>query len=332
MPRAVVIPPGVKHYYLRLESSVKLRRLTPATASKPRPAGRLTLKQKRVKRDQARKAAARAPKDGEAHPLLVRAAEGVRALRPSSSLLFLCRSSGLTVRRAARELRELGLPAVPLHEAIGLEHAAPADLLSSANSDDAVEVQSTSAAGAAEVAESPRTRRERLAERALAERGPSRPSDTSAALQLRHKQVSAAFSSRLGAFQGLSEAGTAEGDGDGDGKSEGAEDSPLLVTFEDMARGLHFDAVEAVFIVGLPDSPATYLHLAGRTGRQPVLKGTVVTICPGQSHEQLLGWANRLGGIAIQPLPYGDDDSDNDPEKGEAEEAVDDEDAAVPHL
>ena len=46
-----------------------------------------------------------------------------------------------------------------------------------------------------------------------------------------------------------------------------------------------------------------YLHLAGRTGRQPVLEGTVVTICPGQSHEVLLGWRTRLGGIAIRQLP-----------------------------
>ena len=69
-----------------------------------------------------------------------------------------------------------------------------------------------------------------------------------------------------------------------------------------MARGLHFDAVDAVFILGMPDSPATYLHLAGRTGRQPVLKGTVVTICPGKAHEQLLGWSKRLGGIRFQHL------------------------------
>ena len=69
-----------------------------------------------------------------------------------------------------------------------------------------------------------------------------------------------------------------------------------------MARGLHFDAVDAVFIVGMPDSPATYLHLAGRTGRQPVLEGTVVTICPGSSHEVLQGWSTRLGGIDIEQL------------------------------
>ena len=61
--------------------------------------------------------------------------------------------------------------------------------------------------------------------------------------------------------------------------------------------------VDVVIIVGMPDSPATYLHLAGRTGRQPVLEGTVVTICAGQSHEVLLGWRKRLGGIDIRPLP-----------------------------
>ena len=41
-----------------------------------------------------------------------------------------------------------------------------------------------------------------------------------------------------------------------------------------MARGLHFEGVEMVFILGLPDSPATYLHLAGRAS--PV---QVVALC-----------------------------------------------------
>jgi len=58
--------------------------------------------------------------------------------------------------------------------------------------------------------------------------------------------------------------------GDGDA-------APLLITFEENARGIHFDAVEVVFIMGMPSNPSTYLHLAGRTGRQPVLDGTVVT-------------------------------------------------------
>ena len=58
----------------------------------------------------------------------------------------------------------------------------------------------------------------------------------------------------------------------------------------------YIDIIPAVGILGLPDSPAMYLHLAGRTGRQPVLKGEVVIICPGKSHESLLGWANWLAG------------------------------------
>lgn len=79
-------------------------------------------------------------------------------------------------------------------------------------------------------------------------------------------------------------------------------EAPLVVTFEDMARGLHFDGVETVYILGLPDSPATYLHLAGRTGRQPVLSGTVVTLCPGNSHQQLTSWAQRLGGVEFERI------------------------------
>ena len=38
------------------------------------------------------------------------------------------RLSSVTVRRASRELRELGLEVMPLHEAIGLEHAPRAEV------------------------------------------------------------------------------------------------------------------------------------------------------------------------------------------------------------
>ena len=69
-----------------------------------------------------------------------------------------------------------------------------------------------------------------------------------------------------------------------------------------MARGLHFDAVDTVFILGIPDSPATYLHLAGRTGRYPVLEGQVVTLCPRAAHTQLTGWSTRLGGIQFEEV------------------------------
>ena len=103
--------------------------------------------------------------------------------------------------------------------------------------------------------------------------------DPSERLQQRHARVR-----RVRRAAGVGEGGGEGADGDGGGAAGGGASAPLLVTFEDMARGLHFDAVEAVFILGLPDSPATYLHLAGRTGRQPVLDGQVITLCPRGGH------------------------------------------------
>ena len=133
--------------------------------------------------------------------------------------------------------------------------------------------------------------------------------DPSERLQQRHARVAAAFAAQLSVGEGGGEGA----DGDGGGAAGGGASAPLLVTFEDMARGLHFDAVEAVFILGLPDSPATYLHLAGRTGRQPVLDGQVITLCPRGGHTQLLGWSERLGGVEFQELRL-------DGEAGAAEE------------
>ena len=43
------------------------------------------------------------------HPLLGALAAAIHELQPRSALVFLCRSSGLTVRRAAKQLGEVGL-------------------------------------------------------------------------------------------------------------------------------------------------------------------------------------------------------------------------------
>ena len=143
--------------------------------------------------------------------------------------------------------------------------------------------------------------------------------DTSGALRLRHRAVSDAFTAQLTARR------AADGS-DSAGGGAAAAERPVLVTFEDMARGLHFDAVDAVFILGLPDSPATYLHLAGRTGRQPVLEGSVITISPGKSQEQLFSWSTQLGGIKFEPLAPADDGARGD---SEAEEAVEQQEEEV---
>jgi hypothetical protein len=82
------------------------------------------------------------------------------------------------------------------------------------------------------------------------------------------------------------------------------EDTPaFLVTFEGSARGLHFEGVDVVFVVGRPASAASYLHLAGRVGRSSpsengdvvVRPGTVVSICTKGSATELEKWTKQVG-------------------------------------
>ena len=83
------------------------------------------------------------------------------------------------------------------------------------------------------------------------------------------------------------------------------EKSPVLVTFEATARGLHFDAVDLVIVVGLPKTSGSYLHLAGRTGRRlndDTVPGTVVTLCAPKAQAVLRSWSKQLGDITFEPL------------------------------
>lgn len=85
---------------------------------------------------------------------------------------------------------------------------------------------------------------------------------------------------------------------------------PFLVTFEGSARGLHFDAVDAVFVVGRPSSAASYLHLAGRVGRSSadadgnvvVRPGTVVSVCTKGSAGELEKWTKQIGGTDLKEM------------------------------
>lgn len=153
------------------------------------------------------------------------------------------------------------------------------------------------------------------------EERPDETADPSARLQRRHAAVAEVFAAKLQPSAGADAsdvAGTPR-DATSGGVVTALGSDPLIVTFEDMARGLHFDGVENVFILGMPDSPATYLHLAGRTGRRggpagAVIDGTVVTICPSKGFVQLQGWAQRLGGIEFTELelpPDGESDLDH---------------------
>ena len=86
----------------------------------------------------------------------------------------------------------------------------------------------------------------------------------------------------------------------------------LLVTFEGSARGLHFDGVDTVFVVGRPTSAASYLHLAGRVGRSmandgstsqvEVRPGTIISFCSKGRVTELEKWTNQIGGTKLEEL------------------------------
>ncbi|KAL7473101.1 hypothetical protein ACHAXS_013459 [Conticribra weissflogii] len=92
---------------------------------------------------------------------------------------------------------------------------------------------------------------------------------------------------------------------------------PVLVTFEGSARGLHFDGVDAVFVVGRPTSAASYLHLAGRVGRAmaasdvedgssvgkvEIRPGTIISFCSKGRVAEMKKWTSQIGGTALEEI------------------------------
>ncbi|KAL7483625.1 hypothetical protein ACHAW6_009269 [Cyclotella cf. meneghiniana] len=101
---------------------------------------------------------------------------------------------------------------------------------------------------------------------------------------------------------------------DDDGVNE-VELPPVLVTFEGSARGLHFDGVDIVFVVGRPTSAASYLHLAGRVGRAipklhadmnnrkvEVRPGVIVSFCSKGRVAELEKWTKQVGGTELKEI------------------------------
>lgn len=102
------------------------------------------------------------------------------------------------------------------------------------------------------------------------------------------------------------------------GNGEEVEIPPVLVTFEGSARGLHFDEVDIVFVVGRPSSSASYLHLAGRVGRSmsspddpafqgktgevEVRPGTIVSFCSKGRVAELEKWTSQVGATGLQEI------------------------------
>eukprot|EP00933_Yihiella_yeosuensis_P015934 TRINITY_DN13763_c0_g2_i1.p1 TRINITY_DN13763_c0_g2~~TRINITY_DN13763_c0_g2_i1.p1 ORF type:complete len:958 (-),score=146.44 TRINITY_DN13763_c0_g2_i1:320-3154(-) len=78
-------------------------------------------------------------------------------------------------------------------------------------------------------------------------------------------------------------------------KKRGEVTSPILVGFEGTARGMHFDGVETVYILGIPTKPLVYCHMAGRVGRLGQKGGKVISIVPKRTAKVLHSWSKQLG-------------------------------------
>jgi len=64
-------------------------------------------------------------------------------------------------------------------------------------------------------------------------------------------------------------------------------DAPIFVVPEGSARGLDYGGVEAVFILGMPSDAASYMHMAGRTGRLPHPQGSAVHFGSGMQIDKV---------------------------------------------
>uniref|UniRef100_A0A7S2NFN6 Helicase ATP-binding domain-containing protein n=1 Tax=Zooxanthella nutricula TaxID=1333877 RepID=A0A7S2NFN6_9DINO len=72
-------------------------------------------------------------------------------------------------------------------------------------------------------------------------------------------------------------------------------------------RGLHIENIDAVVLVGCPESCGEYIHAAGRTSRyhfgSPKHRGgSVVTICPDSVAHKIFSWA-KLAGFKVVEEP-----------------------------
>eukprot|EP00930_Biecheleria_cincta_P045792 TRINITY_DN31563_c0_g1_i1.p1 TRINITY_DN31563_c0_g1~~TRINITY_DN31563_c0_g1_i1.p1 ORF type:complete len:924 (+),score=149.99 TRINITY_DN31563_c0_g1_i1:70-2841(+) len=190
--------------------------------------------------------------------------DALRSRKPGSSMVIICRTAGVTVRDTVRQLHAWGIREA---EAI---HAALWDDPEDWPSRWAIKYSHDMQDHAPQIA----ARHRELNERTRQGRHVAYPvgSDAWTALERR--------------------------------KKAGETTSPILVGFEGAGRGLHFDGIETVYILGILRTPQAYLHLAGRVGRLGQPAGKVISVLPVKAKKVLDSWRKLIGpGVQIEREP-----------------------------
>ena len=266
IPMMPTVPLDLDHRYVPVIPSISSTEISDAHwTRKPYEKGGLPrLKVKAI--NQRRGMGQRPVKKDKAVAMLDGLHDALKSRKQGSgtSLVVICRTVGLTVREAVRTLHEWGF-----HEAEAIHEALwtdPRDWPSRW----AIKYSYDQQDHATEIAE----RHEQLNERARTATPLEQPVGCDAWREMEER------------------------------KKAGENTAPVLVGFEGLGRGIHFDGVETVYILGLPQQPRAYMHYAGRVGRFGQKAGKVVSIIPKAGQKVLKAWASKVGpGVKFRQEP-----------------------------
>ena len=225
--------------------------------------------------------------------LLDALSRAILAVKPRAAIVFVCSSSGLKVREVAAALRvTAALPATTTTAAdAALATPAVASLDDAAVVSGATETRKVIVLGDALWPSAARNARRQ------------RKGGRSAAVEQDAEQRDALTRAAAASLAVRLRAATAT--------------APMVVVADQAAtRGLHLDALDAVFVLGKPANADTYLHLAGRVSRDP-FRGTpnataqqaqlqhapvAVTLGSTKDLKVLRSWLDELGVLDLTEL------------------------------
>eukprot|EP00931_Biecheleriopsis_adriatica_P086237 TRINITY_DN60949_c0_g1_i1.p1 TRINITY_DN60949_c0_g1~~TRINITY_DN60949_c0_g1_i1.p1 ORF type:complete len:883 (-),score=151.39 TRINITY_DN60949_c0_g1_i1:20-2668(-) len=264
IPAMPTVPLEVKHRYVQVvpgDTKTRIKKLAHWMRRPYENGGLPALKVKSL-RGQKRDMGARPVAERNANAMLDGLHDALKARKPGSAMVVICRSAGISVRDALGKLHKWGFyEAEAIHRALWTD---PKDWPSQWAEKYTYDFQDHSA----EIA----VKHEQLNQRTKTGTPVSFPVGSNEWRRMEKRQ------------------------------QKGEATTPIVVGFEGIGRGIHFDGIETVYIVGLPQKFKAYAHYAGRVGRLGQPAGKVVSIIPKRSSKVLDTWAKKIGpGVTMEP-------------------------------